>query len=303
MGVTDRVPAAPLDSYVARLRSWEGTIPYPQMIVFPVPTLQLLVNVGDAYHMYRADGAGSRTTCGASYVMGLWDAARIMDRPVDAQLVGATFHPSGAYPFLQLPLDELRNQTVTLDALWGRAAAEELCERVADAPTPTARVALLERQLLERLASWEAASRAPPLAQVRYATEMIARERGALSIRALSAQLGLSHKHLISQFKALVGMTPKALARLYRLRHVLACLHPACDSPREPIRDIPQPASWATWAQVAQHAGYYDEAHFNRDFAAFTGHTPTECLQLLRRFHAEHPDAAYALAPRFLPIG
>jgi alkanesulfonate monooxygenase SsuD/methylene tetrahydromethanopterin reductase-like flavin-dependent oxidoreductase (luciferase family) len=54
-------------------------------------------------------------------------------------------------------------------------------------------------------------------------------------------------------------------------------------------------------AEIAQHAGYYDEAHFDRDVRVFTGHSPTECLRLLRRAHAEHPG--YGLPPKFLPTG
>jgi AraC-like DNA-binding protein len=41
------------------------------------------------------------------------------------------------------------------------------------------------------------------------------------------------------------------------------------------------------WAQLAQAAGYFDQAHFNKEFKDFTGHTPTAYLNLRRRFPAE----------------
>jgi AraC-like DNA-binding protein len=104
--------------------------------------------------------------------------------------------------------------------------------------------------------------------------------------------VGLRHKYLITQLKELVGATPKALARLYRLHYALSCLDP-----------VPDPAHPVRWVRVAQRAGYYDAAHLTREFVALTGHTPTACLQLLRRFHTEHPGYAHALAPRFLPTG
>ena len=37
------------------------------------------------------------------------------------------------------------------------------------------------------------------------------------------------------------------------------------------------------WSELAQTAGYFDHAHFSREFKDFTGHTPTEYLALLRR--------------------
>ncbi len=41
------------------------------------------------------------------------------------------------------------------------------------------------------------------------------------------------------------------------------------------------------WPEIAQTAGYFDQAHFGREFKDFTGHTPTEYLALRRRFPAE----------------
>jgi AraC-like DNA-binding protein len=316
MAITARVPVAPLDASVARLRAWEGAAPYPRLAVFPIPTLHLLINFGDAYPVYglvcgpsaraRAEaecGCGPRIrpsmAGGASYVMGVWDAALVMDWPHASHGVGVTFRPGGAYPFLQLPLGELRNQMAPVEALWGRAAAEELRERLAAVSTPVERLVLLERHLLGRLAGWGATRRAsglePRLARVRYGAAAIARAHGTLAIRALSDELGVSHKYLIAQFNELVGATPKALSRLYRLRSALAHLDPSPDPAR--------PAHPITWAHVAQEAGYYDEPHFNRDFRAFTGLTPTDYLQGLRRFHAEHPGPVHALAPRFLQMG
>src|SRR5262245_30550121 len=105
MAVTYHVPAPPLGAYVARLRSWEGSAPYARATVLPQPTLSLLVNFGDAFAIYKpvyrpparagaaAEGGrgprigpeiGSRMTCGASYVLGVWDTAHIMDWPRDA---------------------------------------------------------------------------------------------------------------------------------------------------------------------------------------------------------------------------
>jgi AraC-like DNA-binding protein len=95
-----------------------------------------------------------------------------------------------------------------------------------------------------------------------------------------------------------VGATPKTLSRTYRLHHALeivACLDPLPDL-------VPTPARPFCWAQVAQQAGYYDESHLNREFAALTGLAPGEWLRRLRRFRAEHPTPAHALAPRFLPV-
>lgn len=40
-------------------------------------------------------------------------------------------------------------------------------------------------------------------------------------------------------------------------------------------------------SELAQAAGYFDHAHFSREFKDFTGHTPTDYLDVRRRFPAE----------------
>jgi AraC-like DNA-binding protein len=45
--------------------------------------------------------------------------------------------------------------------------------------------------------------------------------------------------------------------------------------------DAVQPVDWS---QLAQAAGYYDQAHFSKEFKDFTGHTPTAHPALRRRY-------------------
>ena len=49
---------------------------------------------------------------------------------------------------------------------------------------------------------------------------------GVLSITALSDEMGISQNHLGTQFKWLVGGTPKELARLYRFERAIRSIDP-----------------------------------------------------------------------------
>jgi AraC-like DNA-binding protein len=93
-----------------------------------------------------------------------------------------------------------------------------------------------------------------------------------VDVRALAAEVGWSRKHLAARFHEQVGLAPKALARVIRFRRALRLL----DAPGAPRSD------------VALRCGYYDQAHFNRDFRAFTGTTPGAWL---RGRAADGPDA------------
>ncbi len=64
---------------------------------------------------------------------------------------------------------------------------------------------------------------------------------------------------------------PKRLARIYRFARLILSV------------DATRPVDWSG---LAHAAGYYDQAHFSREFKDFTGHTPTAYLSRRRRFPA-----------------
>jgi AraC-like DNA-binding protein len=70
-------------------------------------------------------------------------------------------------------------------------------------------------------------------------------------------------KRLSALFRAEVGLSPKAYARVRRLQAALRLLDAG------PVRG----------AHVAAEVGYFDQAHFVRDFESFTGMTPTQYSQ------------------------
>jgi len=176
------------------------------------------------------------------------------------------FKPAGVYSFLRLPLSELSNQVVPMDAVWGQFAAE-IREQLYAAQAIDAGFALLERRLLARFAET-----VHGLDVVQYAIAQPARQHGALSIRALSRYIGISQNHLGTQFKRMVGVPPKELARFYRFAHVVGSIDPS-----KPV----------DWGRIAHQSRFHDVSHLNRDFVECTGHSPSDYLRLRRCFHVE----------------
>ena len=159
---------------------------------------------------------------------------------------------------------------VPVEAVWG-AMAKELADRLDSAATPGAMLDLLEAALLAHLRPMAG------LGLVHDTSTQISRRAGSLSIASLTEEAGVSGTHLAAQFKHLVGVTPKRLARTYRFARVVSSIDPACE---------------VDWAEVAHRAGYHDQPHFNQELRQFTGLTPTGYLDLRRRFAAEHPGSA-----------
>jgi AraC-like DNA-binding protein len=72
-----------------------------------------------------------------------------------------------------------------------------------------------------------------------------------------------------------VGIPPKKLTRFYRFGHVLHSI---------------DPVQLVDWTRIAHESGFYDQSHFNKEFVAFTGHSPTDYLRLYRRVYTENPE-------------
>jgi transcriptional regulator GlxA family with amidase domain len=117
---------------------------------------------------------------------------------------------------------------------------------------------LLDREILRRIES-----RRPPASPVVNAWHQLVRHAGQRRIDELAHDVGWSHKHLVSQFTEEIGLGPKALARVLRFGRAA---------------DLLQVTERGRFAEVAYACGYYDQAHFTRDFHAFAGITPSALL-------------------------
>ena len=174
--------------------------------------------------------------------------------PID--YFGVRFRPGCALPFLGVPLSELTDARIALDDLWGREA-----RRLSDVG-PGERLARMSQVLGERLRRWLRDSRADePLAS--RAIALMRQTRGGVGIRAVASALGVGERRLERAFDRNVGLPPKVFARVMRLRRAIRRIDAAAHDSAPLI-----------WTMVALDAGYADQPHFIREFAALTGITP-----------------------------
>jgi len=269
-----RRPAPPLNTFIDWLYYSDGPMPYANERILPFPQIDLKINLGPAIEVFGA-GTDGPTRYADSWCVGLWDRHHIVNWPAVTQFIGVSFKPGGAHAFFRMPLSELHNQVVPLDAIWG-SIATEIRDRIASAPSREGRFDLLETLLCARLRD-AAGNPGNGIGLVQAGLEEIANHQGVLSIRALSEQLNVSHKHLIALFNRAVGTAPKEVARLHRFRHVLASIEP-----RGPV----------DWTEIAHRSHFFDQPHFNNDFKLFTGLSPSRYLDLRRQVDAETPEHA-----------
>ena len=95
----------------------------------------------------------------------------------------------------------------------------------------------------------------------------------------IAAGLGVSHGHLDRQFTEQVGLSPRTLARILRMRRLL--------------EEIDVHGS-VGWADKAAELGWSDQAHLIRDFKRHTGVTPSQYLSAQRSTYDRTEAAASA---------
>jgi methylphosphotriester-DNA--protein-cysteine methyltransferase len=188
--------------------------------------------------------------------IGVATRARSAARPARC-VVGVTLAPGEALPIVDVPLHELRDRTVPLEELWPRA--EVLLDEMATQRTAEARAAVLQRSLASRLSG----SRTTAMARVRHGLSRLSETQGRLRIQTLARSVGVSERQLERLFRERTGLGPKEMARVARLRSVLA--HLASEAR-------------ADWADLATAFGYADQAHLIHEFQALTGKSPSRYL-------------------------
>jgi AraC-like DNA-binding protein len=274
MEYVGRVPAPPLDRFIDDIYCLTGVPRYRRMNVPPMPSAHLFINLGGPVRLRDSDPSVASAVFADGWFMGVWTRRFLFEYPARVRLVGVHFKPWGISPFVDMPATELRDRWVPVDAVWQRSA-DRIRNQAGDCTSPAATLRVLEAELRSRLA--EAPSRG--LGLVQHTGRRLETSRGAVPVRALADAAGVSGNHLATQFKAHVGVTPKRVARIYRFARLILSV--------DTLRPV-------DWSDLAHMAGYFDRAHFSREFKDFTGHAPTEYLALRRRFPAAQgfpPDA------------
>ena len=274
------VPRAPLNQYIECLWYAHDKIVYQREHILPTGTIEILLNFGSPFRVYDHNDDSKFILNSTAWIVGLQTEYIINEPVAETHMMGIRVKPHALSLFVEPPADSFHNQLVELDCVWGRWA-DELRELLYDLPTVEGKFRRLEGLLLQSLLPEHHA-----LEHVRYAVSYIRRQQGSLSVRELSEDIGLSHKHLIHHFKQLVGVPPKALSKLVRFQSALMNI-----DPQDAI----------DWSEIAMGSNYFDQSHFNKDFASFTGMSPTQYLAHRQQVFGGQLEQGEDI--HFVPIG
>lgn len=175
----------------------------------------------------------------------------------DSELFIINFHKGKAYPFVQMPLNELTDSVVDGDLVLTNEIMN-MREMILSLPAICQKFIYAEQHLLKQFGR-----KLDPNPFIDFAVNRILQSPNQITIKNLSNKVGYSQKHFIKMFKENVGLTPKAFLKIIRFQKA--------------IREI-EASQKISWSTIAYESGYYDQAHFINDFKSFSGFTPHQYL-------------------------
>ncbi|MCB0630546.1 MAG: helix-turn-helix transcriptional regulator [Saprospiraceae bacterium] len=196
--------------------------------------------------------AGGNRELPTAVFSGLRRSARLIRYAPHTSTLVVLFTATGISAFFREPLHALFEKSVALEDLL--PATEIACveEQLAESKASEQGIQVIERFLLSRLQCQS------PDVLVTEAIRRIAAEKGNVRIKTLAKQLYISQDAFEKRFRNVVGTSPKRWSGIIRMQTV--------------VREI----STAGLLDIALDNGYFDQAHFNKDFKRFTGLSPTE---------------------------
>ncbi|MBB6112086.1 helix-turn-helix domain-containing protein [Mucilaginibacter lappiensis] len=196
---------------------------------------------------------GIKNNLPGALLTGLRKSVRLINYSGQTAMLLVVFKPGGAATFFKEPLHELFGLSLALDALIGQQKLTEVEEQLAEASDNFQRIAVVERFLLSRLYL------AKSDLLIQHAIKQIRLTKGTLRIKDLVSTFPISHDPFEKRFRKITGTSLKQFSSIVRLRNLIEKYDPTIDL-----------------TETALAAGYFDQAHFIKDFRIFTGQTPHE---------------------------
>ena len=234
---------------------------------------ELILHFGDPYA--EVDAQGNAVTQVHALFAGQLTRPLLLRPAARPGVLGVRFFPAAARAFFSLPMQTLRDRRVALAALWGEDATHSVMAGLLQAQDGAARVAHVAGVLRARLAQ----STSPSDAGIARGAQRLLADDARIALDELALACKLSRRQFERTFLTEVGVSPRLFASIVRFRKLFDALEQQTLRVRH-------------WAEAAHFAGYFDQAHMNRDFKRFAGLAPQAFCKTLGGLSAAMVGAA-----------
>jgi AraC-like DNA-binding protein len=215
--------------------------------------MELIFHYGGLYKQYMADSSFIiQPRC---FVFGQITSPLEIEPKGSTGIIAARFHPDGLFPFSSYPIQQMENKATALHLLFGDYAIV-LEQAVLNAPANEDRIQIISAFLINLLQTTEVRSHI-----TQSGIDALMQSNGQLNVNELAGQLNINRRQLERKFSSAIGLSPKQLSKFIRLQATLKMMNEK---------------KFTSLTSLAYENGYYDQAHFLKDFKEFTGKSPKQ---------------------------
>jgi len=171
------------------------------------------------------------------------------------RVFGIKFKPGAFFPFWKSPISQLSDKAIPVQEAFV-AAGESLTQAIRNEEEEAKRIAIAEDFLRARLPEPD-----ENVELINRIIDYVIADRNILQVEDLASLFNMNKRTLQRIFSQYVGVSPKWVIKRYRL-------HEAAD--RLASGEI------VDWPRIALDLGYFDQAHFIKDFKTLVGKSPAE---------------------------
>ena len=175
----------------------------------------------------------------------------------------ARFYPQACSLFFPNQVSAFTNDSIDLNDIFNK---EEGClyDEVMMRTTIREKINVLELFLLQKLKANQ--GKLDRMKLIERLFRQIDHEDDQLNVESLAQRLGCSERYIQKLFSEHIGVSPKVFLNIHRFNRSL---------------DLIQ-SSGESLTSIAYTCGYYDQAHFIKEFRLYTGMTPSRYKEQLQ---------------------
>lgn len=252
-------PNEVLSSYVECYFAWGSGEPLKGELVVESPPngfCSMVINCGDPYFLQNKKY--ERLHVPQQFISGqaIYSYKLFLNGLID--MVGIVFKPAGLSTFWGLDSFEFTEERVDLFKVLAQDYVAKYVEQIRCANDTVEKIKLMEQLLFHHYNLTK-----PEADYIDVAANTIVEKWGMLHVQQLLKESCMSRRTFERRFFQKVGLSPKYYARVRRIGYVISLFIGK---------------KKVNWPEVFYEAGFYDQAHFIKDFEEFTGRTPQQYL-------------------------
>ena len=178
----------------------------------------------------------------------------------DSSMFVVRFKPSGGYPFLPKPIYEYTDSVTPAEQIFGDEVFE-IREDLLNSEDGETKKEIVEAWLNEKFDEAKTPKEAIQISVQKIISDPHFQQN---NLAELIEESGYSQKQFISLFKKYVGIAPKYFQRIVRFNEILIKI---------------QKDEKLSWTEISYDCGFYDQAHFIKEFQHFCGVNPEAHLE------------------------